>query len=66
MLVYTYADMFADFGGYMGLLLGGSIVSMFDLISHLAVKLIQFLKRKSHFGEKTHPTIIPDPTTGDF
>ena len=43
-LVYGYQDLFADFGGYLGLLIGASILSIYDNILELAIKLRQILK----------------------
>ena len=43
-LVYGYQDLFADFGGYLGLFIGASILSIYDNILELATKLRQILK----------------------
>ena len=37
-LAYTIEDLVADFGGYLGLLLGASILSMYDFISQIKLK----------------------------
>ena len=46
-MIYTYADLIADFGGYLGLLLGASIMSMYDIIAQIGVNIKQqFINRK--------------------
>ena len=37
-LAYTIEDLVADFGGYLGLLLGASILSMYDFITQIKWK----------------------------
>ena len=37
-LAYTIEDLVADFGGYLGLLLGASILSMYDFITQIKLK----------------------------
>ena len=34
-LAYTYGDLVADFGGYLGLLLGSSIITLYDVTVRL-------------------------------
>ena len=43
-MVYGYQELFADFGGYLGLLIGASILSIYDNVLELAIKLRHFLK----------------------
>ena len=38
-LVYNYQDLIADFGGYLGLLLGASIISMYDIVKEFILKI---------------------------
>ena len=38
-LVYGYGDLLADFGGYLGLLLGASLVSFYEIIVTSCQKL---------------------------
>ena len=40
--LYTMTNFIADFGGYLGLLLGASMMSLFDLI----LKCIRILRQK--------------------
>ena len=40
-LVYGYGDLMADFGGYLGLLLGASLVSFYEIIITSFQKLKQ-------------------------
>ena len=49
-LAYKFPDLVADFGGYLGLLLGASIVSMYDIIFemvkiHIMSVFEYFIKR---------------------
>ena len=39
LLVYGYGDLLADFGGYLGLLLGASLVSFYEIIVASCQKL---------------------------
>ena len=45
-LVYGYQDLLADFGGYLGLLLGVSMLSIYDYALELFIKIFQILKRQ--------------------
>ena len=45
-LVYGYQDLLADFGGYLGLLLGVSMLSIYDYTLELFIKIFQILKRQ--------------------
>ena len=45
-LVYDYQDLLADFGGYLGLLLGVSMLSIYDYALELFIKIFQILKRQ--------------------
>ena len=38
-LAYKFQDLFADFGGYLGLLLGASIMSLYDIIMEVISRL---------------------------
>ena len=42
--VYSYGGLLADFGGYMGLLLGASLISLYDLIINTCIRQILPLK----------------------
>ena len=50
--LYTMTNFIADFGGYLGLLLGASMMSLFDLI----LKCIQIFRQK-------HQTDLEDRST---
>ena len=46
--MYTAEDLISDFGGIMGLLLGASIISLYDMIKELAFKIsTHFYHRKN-------------------
>ena len=39
-LTYTFANFVADFGGYLGLLLGHSLLSLYDIGKEIVFKMI--------------------------
>ena len=45
-LIYDHNSFIADVGGYMGLLLGSSILSLFDEVEGLVVALVEMCKSK--------------------
>ncbi len=46
-LLYTEANFLADFGGYLGLLLGGSIPLLYDTIIDAIIRSYNNMNRKT-------------------
>ena len=46
-LTYDYRSFVADFGGYLGLLLGSSLLTFYDLFKRWATTIIRCIKDKS-------------------
>ena len=46
--MYDYGDLIADFGGYLGLLLGASLISLYDMVQTLFQKLYLSILNRAH------------------
>ncbi len=53
--LYTFTSFVADFGGYLGLLLGASLLSIFDDVVKSIVKLF------SHIGKSSRSRLHVKP-----
>lgn len=51
-----YVQLAADLGGIIGLFLGGSAVSMFEVLDMLVVSMVIHLQSRLHKGDQVGPT----------
>ena len=52
---YTWQDLFANFGGCVGLMTGASILSIFELIVFFGLIVLDFFDLYTKFQTKIHP-----------
>ena len=59
-LIYDENHFIADFGGYLGLLLGSSLLSVYDKIKRWLKSLIKLLSRKYGKGQVEEAIVAED------
>ena len=63
MVMYDFKDFIGDFGGYLGLFLGGSILSLFEMLDKFIEK---FKTRKIENNTRKKSMIVVQPSELDF
>ena len=54
---YQMSDFGADIGGYLGLLMGASVFTLYSVCEALVVKMMKHFRRKSSSNSKIHGRI---------